>query len=140
VRVPGFGKPSAEEMEAARRADALGDLALDTLSKTFKLYLRIAPDGRELDPAEAEEARLQVEACARTGRALDADRELVALLAGEFDLGPSLAMIRVMQHSLLLALSDDPARRALAMPVPQVQERMAPVYSHWQQMEERRRR
>jgi hypothetical protein len=134
VKLPGSGL-SPEDLDRAQRLDALADLVVITMAETFKLYLRLGPDGRELTAAEAGEVRERLEAGARCGRALDAERELIELASSEIDLRPALGAVRLMQHSLTLALSDSPDRRARAMPVDELKERMRPVHAQWVDIE-----
>jgi hypothetical protein len=130
VKLPGSGL-SPEDLDRAKRIDALADLVIVTMAETFKLYRELDPDGRELTDAEAAAVRERLEAGARCGRALDSERELIGLAAGEIDLRPALGVVRLMQHSLTLALSDDPGRRARAIPLDELKERIRPVHAQW---------
>ncbi len=117
--------------EMERRFDELADGTVAALADVSTVYRELAPDGRELAEHEAESARGALERAAILGRDLDDNRELTAGLAERRDLRPSLSLLRSMQAGLVLALSSDPGRRAQAITVPELLDRIRPVYEGW---------
>jgi hypothetical protein len=94
------------------------DLAGQTYTAVAVFYKELAPDGRALSDGEQVAARSQIEDAAATDRELDLARggfperdwEPIRLMLGE---------LRSLRRSLVLALSQDPERRALAITIPE---------------------
>lgn len=84
---------------------------------TFELYRELAPDGPELRQKERRAVRNRLEANAVRLREVQAKAELVEYLAlkRSMDFRPVVEVVRMMQRSLILALSDDPLRRRRAI-------------------------
>jgi len=119
------------EQEIAVRAKELGELLRETTFETYRFYRDIAPDGRELTADERAAALERLELGAICSRTVDRDRDIVEHVAEGFDLRPTLAALRSLQHSLVLALSEDAALRSRAMTVDELQARLRPVYEFW---------
>jgi len=122
---------TAVEDDAVHRFDALCDATLAALAEVSALYRELAPDGRALEAGEADRARHASETAALRARDLDANRSLLTLVAGRRDLRPSVYLLRCLQYSLILALSSEPDRRARAIGVPELIDRLRPVYEGW---------
>jgi hypothetical protein len=103
--------------EPAKRAAAasdLEDLLVDAVVDGALRYADIAPDGRELDADDRGRALAQLEAGALAIIEATRQRDLIAS-ATTMPAAQTLALIRIMQQGLVLALSDDPQRRARAV-------------------------
>ncbi|MDQ6779444.1 MAG: hypothetical protein M3071_25165, partial [Actinomycetota bacterium] len=86
------------------------------------LYIELDPDGRELTERERASALEQLELGAVCDRTFDLASDRFS--AADWDLfGVILADLRSRQRSLVLALSADPDRRALAMSAGEVRSR-----------------
>ena len=118
---------SPYEDQLVERFDALGDEAIVTMGDTFRFYTELAPDGRELG-ARSVDTIEHLERAAVMSLMLDSGRGLVARCPERTALRPVMVMLRAMQNGLVLALSEDPARRAKAPPLEELQSRMLPVY------------
>jgi hypothetical protein len=108
------------------------------MGNTFLFYVRLAPGGRELDDGERRRADELLGAGAASLRVVDEQRELITRLALEgqrsgtdTDLRPTASLLRSLQRSLVLALSDDSDLRKLAMTVDEVKARAEPIYDTW---------
>lgn len=124
--------PSGEVSEDdGRRFEDLSSLVLASHGDNLELYARLKPDGRELDMADAGAVRDRVQDTAGAARALDAERELVEGLRGRRDLRSDLEMLRATQEGFVLALADDPARRAKAIPAEELRSLWAPLHERW---------
>jgi hypothetical protein len=127
-----FGDLSADERDRGERLVRLGDRVLKTFIGTAESYAKVAPDGRELNAADAAELRGALVQLARCGRHIADDRDLIEQGTGsEVDLRSSRDFIRSLRHSVVLALSDDPAERSRAMSVDEMKARGQPVYDDW---------
>jgi hypothetical protein len=107
---PGRRKRHAVAVELSR-------LLEDELGASAEFYTeRLLPDGDRLSPERAAEARDRLEAAAACSRIVD--RERFQWNAEDWSATKlALAELRSMETSLLLALSEDPARRSEAAPV-----------------------
>lgn len=128
---PRSQEPVGEQEDLAARLDALADATIAVLAEVSTVYRSVAPDGRVLDGDETAEVREGLRRAAVCGRSLDVERALTTELADRRDLYPSLGILRTMQQGLVLTLSADPERRARAIPVPELLERIRPVYEGW---------
>lgn len=124
-------EPAGERSELSARLDALADATIAALAEVSTVCRSLAPDGRLLGPDEVTSAREALGRAAACGRSLDADRDLTAALATRRDLRPSLGILRTMQQGLVLVRSADPQRRAQAITVPELLERIRPVGEGW---------
>ena len=104
---------------------------MKTMFGTLETYVEVAPDGRELGPAERFELRKRLGQVARAGVHLNVERELVDEAVGEVDLRSSRALLRTMRHSILLALSDDSETRGRAMSAKEMAFAAKPAYDDW---------
>jgi hypothetical protein len=118
------------EREIALRAVELRRTIVITMSDTAGAYGRLKPDGRELDQRERAVARERLEEGARCLRRMDRNEDIVDYLVEvgqetgqNMDLRPFINVLRTMQRSLVLALSDQPTRRQRAASVAE----LAPV-------------
>jgi hypothetical protein len=127
-----FGDLSPDERDKGERLVRLGDRVLKTFVGSAESYAKVGPDGRALNAADAAELRGALVRLARCGRHIADERDLVEQGTGsEVDLRSSRDFIRSLRHSVVLALSDDPAERALAMSVDETKARGQPVYEDW---------
>jgi hypothetical protein len=114
--------PRRPHRTVAGRAEELAGLIARAMEPAAALYGELRPDGRPLASADAARARQCLADIATCGRALDRQRlelsepdwTVARLLAGE---------LHAAERSLVLALSDDRKRRALAMSEPERQAR-----------------
>jgi hypothetical protein len=60
-----------------------------------------------------------------------AESALVATLRGRRDLRSDLEMLRATQQGFVLALAEDPARRAKAIPAEELGSLWAPLHERW---------
>jgi hypothetical protein len=111
------------EREIALRAKRLRRLVIFTMSETAGYYGRLKPDGRELDDDERTATRARLETGAMCLRSVARDWDIIEFLvrAGEqtrqdLDLRPAVGVLRMMQRSLILALSEDDERRERVAP------------------------
>lgn len=127
-----FDDLSPDERDKSERLVRLGDRVLKTWVGCAEGYAQVAPDGRELNAADAAELRKRLAQLARCGRHLADERELVEETAGsEVELRSSRDFVRSLRHSMVLGLSDEPAHRARAMSVEEMKARATPVYEDW---------
>jgi len=125
----------------AIRAREVGDQIARALGKAAGFYADLEPDGRELTPNEAAAVREHLEAVTICLRSIQPDRDIIDFTAAEgrrlgrdSDLRPTISVLRMMQRGLGLALSEDPARRASAMPVEELREFVIPVQRFWSEL------
>jgi hypothetical protein len=106
------GRVDAQEHEVVEK------LAL-AVGKTFSLYADIDPDGRPLRKSDRRLVHERLEENAVNLRWLTHERKLLSDLADERgrDFRPMVQVLRMMQRSLVLALSADPLRRMRATSV-----------------------
>jgi hypothetical protein len=91
---------------------ALG-LVLGATVRATKVYVE---QGLGDEPATGDARRAilsELEVVATALRLADIERDLFGRLTGALDPGPTLAVLRTLQDSLLLALSDDERTRSL---------------------------
>jgi hypothetical protein len=126
------------EKEIADRGREIAEQLAITVGRTAGLYAELVPDGRELTPREAAAAREQLEAVAICLRDIHHDRDIIDRFAEEgrrigrdADMRPTISVLRMMQRSLALALSEDPARRAHVMPIDELRKFVVPVHRFW---------
>ena len=129
-------KPGEEEV--AERGLEIAEKLARTVGKAAGFYAELAPDGRELAPREAAAVREQLTAVTICLRRIHPDRDIVEFFAEEgrrlgrdSDLRPTISVLRMMQRSFGLALSDDPVRRGQAMRVEELRKFMIPVHRFW---------
>ncbi len=86
-------------------------------------------------------AREQLEAVTVCLRSIHPDRDIIDFFAEEgrrvgqdSDMRPTISVLRMMQRSLALALSDDQANRAHAMPIEELREFVIPVLRFWRNL------
>lgn len=131
-----FDQLQAGEQEVVAHYDLLVGRIIDTATGVFELYLKLELNGRELGPEERAAVSRKLAEVARLGRALDDDRDLVLLMAeGGFDMRPSIAFLRTLQHSLVLALSEAPERRVRAIGSDDLKARARTVYLQWKELQ-----
>jgi hypothetical protein len=104
------------------RVRSLIDLVGSTYTATAVFYKALAPDGRRLDEPERAEALEHVEEVAACDRVVDLEREAFSQKDWEAT-HLMLAEMRSLRRSLILALSEDPDRRALAVTLPEARVR-----------------
>lgn len=126
------------DREIAERGREIAEQLARTVGSTAGFYSELAPDGRELAPGEAEAAREQLEVATVCLRSIHSDRDIIDFFAEEgrrvgrdSDMRPTISVLRMMQRSLALALSDDPAHRAYVMPIEELREFVIPVHRFW---------
>jgi hypothetical protein len=137
-RAARHGVLSRRPTRPGQRPKKVGDVLAVTTGDTFTFYLRLVPDGRELGPVETQRAQERLGAGAECLRVVDEKRELILRLAEEgqnsgadTDLRPTISMLRSMQRSLVLAISEDPSRRKMAMPTDELKARAEAIYETW---------
>jgi hypothetical protein len=129
-RSQAFGEINPTDQATIERAKELTERLVMTTIETVRFYQQLAPVGREL----AGDARKTVhERLDRNGLCLrDAhtDRDLLAYLAVKegIDFRSTVEVLRLVQRSLVLALSDDPGRRARAISEDKLVSFFRPVY------------
>ena len=123
------------------RATKLRDLLVRAWSDTAVFHQGLHADGRELTEEEASAARVRLQDGAvcllRVGR----ERGLIDALATtgrtDIDLGGSLMLLRMLQHTLVMASSDQADRRARTVSPERLANTLLPVCPHWQSLEHR---
>jgi hypothetical protein len=114
---PRWGRRKARARELVALLDAtLGDVAT--------VHRELAPDGRKLSAEERARTIEQLEQAAAVTRTLDLEYDTITRADHELA-RPLYALFRSAQRALVLALSDDPARRRRAMPLKEAQWRAA---------------
>jgi hypothetical protein len=104
----------ASSDELADRFMAARKRLLETLVATGKAFLQIGPEGRELSESERVELRTRLIADARCLRELDHERSLISEMAPQerrLDIRPAISLVRRLDRSMILALSEDPDLR-----------------------------
>jgi hypothetical protein len=121
------------EREIAERVKEIANRLIVATGETYSLYVRLDPRGRQLTPEDQLVAQNRLEQGSASLRDVDIDRHLVRYLADRerFDLRPTIAVLRVMQRSLILALSNHAQRRANAISLAELHARMRPVHGSW---------
>jgi len=127
----GFVQPRAAKApkpaEAlTRRLDVLDDLLNRAMGEASGFFLDLKRDG-ELDEHAARERMEELAVCLRT---FDVDG-LAAAFAERLYVAPTLALLRTMLHAIVMRLSEDPDRRAQAIPLSELGGRIAPVVEEW---------
>lgn len=128
-----------DELEVAERAREVALQIGRTFSKAFLTYTEIAPDGRSLTSANAIAARQQLLAITLCLRELRTDQDLIDWLAAptprtrkDTDVRPTIAVMRMMQRSYGLALSEDADRRKSAISPKELGQFVLPLHLFWQ--------
>ena len=103
---------SDQEQQLSEQVGRILGLLIATTLRAVDLYLDVGGSDRPLEPAEKEKVTAELNAIATAFRVADAYDELVERLRGDLDPKPALAVLRVVQDSLILSLSDDPSDRA----------------------------
>jgi len=121
------------EREISLQLAEVSSSVLRTMSDTFQFYLELEPDGRLLSLQEQTAARERLEIGALCLRDVDENRDLVRYSASQehSDFRPSISFLRVMQRSLMLALSTDPTRRGRAISLRELRALARPVHEFW---------
>jgi hypothetical protein len=102
---------------------ALG-LVLGATVRATKVYVE---HGLGDEPATGDARRAildELELVATALRLAEIQREVFASLTGALDPGPTLAVLRTLQDSLLLALSDDERTRSLRISEDELRDRL----------------
>jgi hypothetical protein len=127
-----------EEEIALRGRDIAGELGV-VATGVLKFYFELVPDGHELADDQRTVVREQLEVGTVCLRRIQPDLDVISFLADEgrrvgqdLDMRPTIAVLRVMLRSLALMLSEDPSRRALAIPLDELREFVIPVVRFWQ--------
>lgn len=131
-RASGAPKPGEEELILAGK-EMTEQLAL-TMTETFRFYTKtLAPDGRELSAEERAAVKERLDAGVLALRAARVNRDFIAYILAEedFDVRSTISVLRMMQRSLVLALSADPDRRARAISPAVLVSFIRPVYEFW---------
>lgn len=110
---------------AFERLDAQAE---DLLGEASSFYVALSKTGGEVRGAGAVEANDLLERLAMLGLQFNDRHRLVASFAHRRDLAPIVQLARSMQNGLLLRLSGDEGRRALAIPTEELGSRIKPVY------------
>jgi hypothetical protein len=121
--------------ERLRSATEVRGLLGRTWSETAQFYGRLEPDGRQLDDEERRAAQDRLRAGAVCLRRVDRDRQEIDRLAAkgrwDWNLGPIVLTLHVMQRSLILALAKDPVRRNRAISTEKLARLVLPVHKYW---------
>jgi hypothetical protein len=138
-----FQRLPAGEREVALRANELVKLLGLTMSETAGFYAELKPDGQELDADHKAKVRQRAELIAQCLRTLEADRDILDAVTADgervgqdADLQPTVSVLRVLQRSLIVAASEDPGRRARAIPIPEARRLVLGVWTFWTSMPE----
>ncbi len=122
-------------LDTRRRLQTIPTLIGKTVGTAAQFYNELAPDGRELTPAEVAAAREQLIAVTLCLRSIHPDWDLIDFGAEEgqrrgrdADWRPAISVLRMIQRGLALALSENPARRHQAMPIEELRPFLAGVY------------
>jgi len=104
-----------EEADTAALLD-LEDMLVNAAFAGALNYAELAPNGRKLKARDRESALQQLEVCAMCVVTAERERDgLMAALPSTLPVTEMLMVVRVMQQGLILALSKDRAKRALAI-------------------------
>jgi hypothetical protein len=106
--------------EDRRFVDELGRilaLLADTILRAVDVYMRD-------DQADREAITAQLLTVATAFRLVDAYRDVIDVLPPEHDPRPALAVLRTVQDSLTLSLSDDPRDRSRRITEEELRERL----------------
>jgi hypothetical protein len=124
--------------EQRTRSNEVGNLLGRTIAEAAGFYNELAPDGRQLSATDAARARQILVSVASSLRAIHDDDELIRIAAEDgkrrgrdTDLRPTVSLTRMIQRGLVLALSEDPARRKQAMPLTEMAKFAVPVARFW---------
>jgi hypothetical protein len=118
-------RPKAPVLPRRRRIARARELVAsidETMTETAVFYRALAPDGRKLSQRERAQALDRIRAGAVCARTIDTEHDVIPEDDHEF-FRPGYALLRSMQRSLALAVSDDPVRRKKAMPLSEMQAR-----------------
>jgi hypothetical protein len=116
-------------------AKALRDDLVLISSQSFRFYCDLGAHGRELSDEERQAAceRLRLDAICL--RRVARERWKLDLLAARgvsaMTVEPTIFVVRAIQRSLVLALSDDPERRQRAVPSEELGGWYRPVFGFW---------
>lgn len=134
-----FVKPDLSE--AGRRVKEITEQLGRAAGEAAAVYNEIGPNGRKLSHRDEVKAREQLFAITNCLRDIHNDEDVIVLLAADgrrtgrnTDLRPTIALMRMMQRGLGLALSGDPLRRQKAMPVTEIARFAGPVARFWREL------
>lgn len=123
------------------RARQIADQLAKAFGEAGAVYNDLAPDGRVLSSSEARNAQDQQLAMTICLRDIHDDDDIIAALVADgqrrgrdADLRPTIALMRIIQRSFGLALSDDEDRRRQAMPLEEMAKFAAPVARFWREL------
>jgi hypothetical protein len=105
--------PRSAHQNRVAAAKKLLDAVQEPLEATHAFHFELAPDGRPLKNAQHATARKAIENGAVCLLALEVDHDLFTETEDDL-LQPGISAWRLVQRSLIMAMSTDPARRALA--------------------------
>jgi hypothetical protein len=112
-----------EEIDAlSDRSIELREALVGTLADTSRVFVQVAPAGRELSDGEREQLRERLRAGAQCLSVMTRERELIEMVpstakpavAKRVDLRPAIRTLRLLQRSIVLSMSADPERRVRA--------------------------
>jgi hypothetical protein len=110
-------------MTPRHRALQLPALLDDTAVPLAAFYRQLDPDGRPASEDERAEGHRHIEEAAAALRGIDIKRDLYDQGIYGTHILPFVSMIRATMRSLVLALSEEPERRARAAPLLEIQQR-----------------
>jgi hypothetical protein len=120
------------------RATELRDMLVSAWSETIGLYARLAPNGRKPTAGERAEILERLECDAVCPRTLDRDRDAIQFLVmdgqqtrRDYEVRPTIVVLRIVQRNLVLALSDDPNRRNRAIRIERLAALARPINDFW---------
>ena len=109
-----------------------------TAIRVCEFYTGLAPDGRQLSDDETSATHEWLELVTVCLRKVQANYDVVLFLADlgeeaglQRDLRPTISLLRMVQRSLTLTLSDDSSRRVAAMPLAEFRNYFLPVGRFW---------
>jgi hypothetical protein len=119
---PPVSRPLKRPRRSRRATLQIAEQLNADAAAAVKLYSELRPDGRRQTGAERQAALERVRAVAAISRAID--RERASFSRDDWEATSMLLNdARSVARSLVLATSDDPDRRALAMPLNEVRQR-----------------
>jgi len=104
---------------------------MEAVAEASTFFPRLVDSRGPLEAGSAGEARSVLTELAIAGREAEAAYGLLVSEVDVFDPRPSLVLHRSMVQALVLRLSTDPERRALAIPLPDLGSRVVHVREGW---------
>jgi hypothetical protein len=130
----GTHPPHASRKRMRLAIEARNQLGL-RWSATSAFYGELEPDGRELSADMQAAVREHLRNGAVTLRHVDQHRAVMDRMNvarfKDMDVASLIVTLRNMQRSLVLTVSEDPARRQQAMTLPEMARLIAPVHYQW---------